>query len=275
MKAKAAAEAEAKAKAKAEAEAKVATQREPYTAPSQNAPATTQTATTNSHTRPDNQTKGNGSSQADAKEGEAREKSGKVKYTSILEFGYTATTKHLNAISAFDRMIGVNYIGGCKFGKMLFLGVGAGVEYNMKHTAINYSNISYTQLGLGLGERLSFGAIQLSKVDIPVYLHFRANLSKGEKVRPYIALSAGAHLSPLKDIYFFTNSHKLALYQMGLLGKVSLGVDFHINNSSTMFVGVGYRIDNRWGAGIVGGGKKVYTEKFWVNGLSVNLGFTF
>lgn len=133
-----------------------------------------------------------------------------------LSYGY-------NRVSDF---IGLNYIGGYRFNHLFFLGIGTGVDFAL-----------FTPI---MEEK--FANCMPTRVNIPVYFNFRTNfLNKAWS--PYISVSAGARISPaIQEAEGYTYN------QSGLLGDISFGVERRLGEKSSLYLGVGYRIESFIGA---------------------------
>ena len=87
--------------------------------------------------------------------------------------------------------IGIEYIGGKRFNRAIFLGFGSGVVLNTHRNGgkwvngKNYSYLDYNQSAKSLG---------LCAVSIPLYANFRLYMSS-RKCQPYISLSTGFRFS--------------------------------------------------------------------------------
>ena len=129
-----------------------------------------------------------------------------------LSYGY-------NRVSDF---IGLNYIGGYRFNHLFFLGVGAGVDFALFTPQMEQK----------------YAGTKPTRVNIPVYLNFRTNfLDKAWS--PYISVSAGARISPaIQETEGYTYN------QSGALGDISFGVERNIGKKSSIYFGVGYRIES-------------------------------
>lgn len=129
-----------------------------------------------------------------------------------LSYGY-------NCVSDF---IGVNYIGGYRFNHLFFLGIGAGVDFALFTPTME--------------ER--FANCKPTRINIPVYVNFRTNfLNKAWS--PYLSISAGARISPI-----MINTNGFAYNQSGWLGGISFGLERNIGKRSSLYFGVGYRIES-------------------------------
>lgn len=129
-----------------------------------------------------------------------------------LSYGY-------NRVSDF---IGLSYIGGYRFNHLFFLGIGTGVDFALFTPQMEQK----------------FAGTKPTRVNIPVYLNFRTNfLDKAWS--PYISVSAGARISPaVQELDEYTYN------QSGVLGDVSFGVERNIGKKSSIYFGVGYRIES-------------------------------
>ena len=133
-----------------------------------------------------------------------------------LSYGY-------NRVSDF---IGLNYIGGYRFNHLFFLGLGVGADFALFTPQMEqkYANAKPT------------------RVNIPVYLNFRTNFSD-KAWSPYISVSTGARISPvMQELNEYTYN------QSGLLGDISFGVERRLGEKSSLYLGVGYRIESFIGA---------------------------
>ena len=129
-----------------------------------------------------------------------------------LSYGY-------NRVSDF---IGLNYIGGYRFNHLFFLGIGTGVDFAL-----------FTPI---MEEK--FANCMPTRVNIPVYFNFRTNfLNKAWS--PYISVSAGARISPISQ-----KRNGYTYNQSGLLGDISFGIERRLGQRSSLYLGVGYRIES-------------------------------
>ncbi len=200
----------------------------------------------------------------------------KNRFGQMLEFGFMATARDIQNIEALDMAVSLNYAIGCNFNNMVFLGVGTGIIWNIDGGMQEMD----VQGGPSGGSSsyypdMEIGALPLAKFSVPAYLHFKVNMSRDTKVAPYFALTAGAEIAPIREEYNPTPNHRLSYNQMSIFGKASLGVNFRIGDKSAMYIGIGYRIDNRYGARLFSGDPDVYAVRYWVHGLTANLGFLF
>lgn len=118
--------------------------------------------------------------------------------------------------------LGVNYIGGYRFNHLFFLGLGVGADFALFTPQMEqkYANAKPT------------------RVNIPVYLNFRTNFSD-KAWSPYISVSAGARISPaVQELDEYTYN------QSGVLGDVSFGVERRLGQKSSLYLGIGYRIES-------------------------------
>ena len=148
---------------------------------------------------------------------EAKTRANKGYYQYInLSYGY-------NCVSDF---VGVDYIGGYRFNHLFFLGIGTGVDFAL-----------FTPI---MEEK--FAICKPTRVNIPVYFNFRTNfLNKAWS--PYISVSAGARISPVMQ-----ELNRYTYNQSGVLGDVSFGVERRLGQKSSLYLGVGYRIESFLGA---------------------------
>ena len=129
-----------------------------------------------------------------------------------LSYGY-------NRVSDF---IGLNYIGGYRFNHLFFLGLGVGADFALFTPQMEQK----------------YASVKPTRVNIPIYLNFRTNfLDKAWS--PYISISAGARISPAMQEEYGYNYN-----QSGVLGDVSFGVERRLGQRSSLYLGVGYRIES-------------------------------
>ena len=162
-----------------------------------------------------------------------------------LSYGY-------NCVSDF---FGVNYIGGYRFNHLFFLGLGTGVDFAL-----------FTPI---MEEK--FANCKPTLVNIPVYVNFRTNfLNKAWS--PYLSISAGARISPKKietESYFYNQS--------GVLGDISFGMERSLGKKSSLYFGIGYRIESFLYATMAG----FYEFQFiqfkngFVHGFNAHIGVSF
>jgi hypothetical protein len=150
-------------------------------------------------------------------------KSGYEQYVSLgynLEFCYFAHSATLN------------YIGGYRFNKNLFLGLGAGLSVNGQSDGPGgiyyngYEVVKYTT---------SYGYNSL--ISIPLFAHFRADFARQHRWNPYIALSVGAELAT-KPISVTTDSgiysHNGHLY----VGELAVGANCRLKGNMGIYFGL-------------------------------------
>ena len=122
--------------------------------------------------------------------------------------------------------LGVNYIGGYRFNHLFFLGLGVGADFALFTPQMEQK----------------YASVKPTRVNIPIYLNFRTNFSD-KAWSPYISVSAGARISPaMQELYKYTYN------QSGVLGDVSFGVERRLGQKSSLYLGIGYRIESFLGA---------------------------
>lgn len=155
--------------------------------------------------------------------------------------------------------VNVNYIGGYRFNKNIFLGLGTGISLNDQNgNYYEYKNISASSTELGY----NITYFPHSGLSIPIYLHFRTDFGKGNRSwNPYISLSAGYHMSiaPIGSAVpgdFWEDWNKITAdmpeYQEitntsngGLMGEVNFGMNCRLNEKMGMYFGIGFRAESR------------------------------
>ncbi len=208
-----AAQKEAEAKAKAEEQARIAAQKE---------------AEVHARIAAQKEAKAKAKAEEQArivaqKEVEAKASANKGYYQYInLSYGY-------NRVSDF---IGLNYIGGYRFNHLFFLGIGVGADFALFTPQMEQK----------------YAYAKPTRVNIPVYLNFRTNFSD-KAWSPYISVSAGARISPvMQELNEYTYNKKYTYNQSGVLGDVSFGVERRLGQKSSLYLGIGYRIESFLGA---------------------------
>lgn len=201
----------------------------------------------------------------------------KNRFGQIIELGYFATSKSIQNLEAFDQGATLYYSLGGSFNNIVFLGVGTGLVWNIDGgmSAQNTPNYNYGGSYSSYYPSKEIGPLPLASFSIPAFLHLKVNMVRDSKVAPYIALMGGAEFSPMKETYNPTSIHSLEYNQTSVFGRVSLGLNFRIGKKASMYLGVGYRIDNRWGCHLQEGESYVYTSRYNVHGFTANLGFGF
>lgn len=153
----------------------------------------------------------------------------------------------------------INYIGGYRFNKNIFLGLGIGINVNDDNGNINWSTI-YKQGG---DNTICYDIQYLphSFISIPLYLNFRVDFGKMQKSwNPYMSLSAGYHMSiaPIgsalpgdfwtlwdqiqsfdeyKSIVHTTNS--------GIMADINFGINHKLNKNLGLYYGLGFKVETR------------------------------
>ncbi len=200
----------------------------------------------------------------------------KNRFGQVVEFGYFATTKNMSNIQRFDSAATLYYaLGGSFVNNAIFFGVGTGIVYNFA----GLSKLSEPVYGGGSSSGYPYeniGVLPLADLAIPAYLYFKANMVPKAKVSPFISLMGGAEIAPQSKTLKFRYGRTLSnLYQTPIFGRVQLGLSIRLSNRGAMYIGVGYRIDHRWGAYTKDGDSEVHPEYKNVSGFTANLGFTF
>ena len=167
--------------------------------------------------------------------------------------------QYVNLSYGYNRVcdfIGLNYIGGYRFNHLFFLGLGVGADFALFTPPMEqkYANAKPT------------------RVNIPVYLNFRTNFSD-KAWSPYISVSAGARISPvMQELNGYTYN------QSGLLGDISFGVERRLREKSSLYLGVGYRIESFIGTIPVyywGSIEDFQFETGVLHGFNVHIGVSF
>ena len=200
-----------------------------------------------------------------------------------------------------------NYIGGYRFNKNIFLGLGTGLNLNGGQD--DWSEFYYNNYG-GYNDYYDYYNASLYLLSIPAYLHFRVDWGKrATKWNFYSAFSTGAQFgvyepysrfernylnnSPLTESWFYSNGHGHQLYDMYRFnGEILFGLDFGANyrltDKMSLYMGVGIKYgmrtssitihscqdcDNDWGVG----GPDLYDMGFGnsIPSIKVTIGLSF
>ena len=202
---------EEKAKAKAEEEARIAAQKEAETK-----------AKAEEQARIVAQKEAEAKSKAEEQARIVAEREAKTRQYTRASKGYD---QYINLSYGYNRVsdfIELNYIGGYRFNHLFFLGIGTGVDFAL-----------FTPI---MEEK--FANCMPTRVNIPVYFNFRTNfLNKAWS--PYISVSAGARISPISQ-----KRNGYTYNQSGFLGDISFGIERRLGQRSSLYLGVGYRIES-------------------------------
>lgn len=155
--------------------------------------------------------------------------------------------------------VNVNYIGGYRFNKNIFLGLGTGISINDQNGNY-YEHKTTSASGTELGYDITY--FPHSFMSIPIYLHFRTDFGKGNRSwNPYISLSAGYHMSiaPIGSAVpgdFWEDWYKITgdmpeyreitnTSNGGLMGEANFGMNCRLNEKMGMYFGIGFRAESR------------------------------
>lgn len=133
-----------------------------------------------------------------------------ARYEQSIEVGYSM---HMAASTISH--VGLNYIGGLRAGKTIFVGLGVGAEYNL-HSIDNATVVSG---GLD-GSNGSDLVMAPSAISVPVFLHLRTYI--GAKSRLFFALSAGGKLFGKNTFEY--NSKSYNYHTNGIFGDAGVGL---------------------------------------------------
>ena len=147
--------------------------------------------------------------------------------------------------------LGINYIGGYRFNPYIFLGVGTGLNFSLGTPDASKLNLSFCKPTI---------------VNVPIYLHFKANFTKSNW-SPYVSVSAGGRIPSMVQ-----RAARYKYNQSGFLGDITLGVDRKITEKLSLYLGIGYKIESflyiQKSATIVPGNK-------FLHGFNIHLGLSF
>ncbi len=174
-------------------------------------------------------------------------------YEQSVDLSYSLLTDNNTALD-------INYIGGYRFNNTFFLGLGAGLEYNLTSGTVQSSE-GYTSLG----------ALPLPALNIPIYAHFRVYFMKS-RVTPFIALSAGGRFSTSREFDIAAGPVKYGT--CGALAFAAIGVNYRLDADKSLYLTIGG-----------GGATSPYLRETSIAtatvtnefefGLKANIGFTF
>lgn len=92
---------------------------------------------------------------------------------------------------AYTNYVGINYIGGCRFSNLFFLGAGIGININFySETSQGHSSNDYREGRFDAYDNL---------ISIPLYLHTRLYFTD-TRCQPFFAFSIGGHLTGSKKV---------------------------------------------------------------------------
>lgn len=154
----------------------------------------------------------------------------------------------------------LNYIGGYRFNKNLFLGLGTGINLNTGQDEWWYYYADY---------RMDYGNMSLPLITVPIFVNFRVDWGKRlSRLNFYSSFSAGAQVAVCEPYERFQNNHQYlwrndsttpsgppsgphneVLEFARKNSEVSCGFDvganYRLTNKLSMHAGVGYRFGLR------------------------------
>ena len=174
----------------------------------------------------------------------AYDESKKMKYGQYVEVGYRLTLLNLLHTTSF------NYIGGIRFNKYLFLGVGTGININYGYSYTSWDNYNGCIMPYRWYDYEIDTDGAISRVSIPLYLHFRTDFAFGKRWNPYAAVSFGGEFSTKhikKYDYYYTYIDRLNY----LTTDFAIGANYKINKKLQLHFGAslgiaadGFRFNN-------------------------------
>lgn len=176
-----------------------------------------------------------------------------------------------------DISLDLNYIGGWRFNRMFYAGLGTGVYFNvLDHGSSHPDNWNHE--------------LDMQTVNIPLYAHGKIYFTQ-KKYMPFIGLSIGGTFSTPKhgiaayriskhnpltgnyegeEIYYTQFSY----YTHQLLVNPMVGVDYRINADMDLYVSIGYRGTTRPYVANMTKSSITIEDKF-IGALDLHIGFTF
>lgn len=227
---------------------------------------------------------------------------------SEIKSGYESYIQIGNTINMTDGtgggyMVGLHYIGGYRFNKSIFLGLGIGLDF----AVISYDDWYYRTIS----DKTFISSIRYGKplLTIPLFLNFRYDIRKERWLwNPYISTSVGYQIASSRNERFLVDSEPLrggiwstssdVIYEVddantkfwngGFLCDVSVGINRRITKGRSIYMGLGYKLYtgkydkyNAMTSGWYGQTYKTfvcYTDKLHIctnHALSVVLGVSF
>ncbi len=123
--------------------------------------------------------------------------------------------------------MGVTYTAGYRLSNLLYVGGGAGLDYNMGAGAESrVSGFAYTE-----------SALNSFVVSVPIYAYFRANFLN-RRCSPFFALAAGGRISGKQTMHLDLLDAKYGT--SSLFANTQLGVNFRTTTSSSVYCAVGF-----------------------------------
>ena len=164
-------------------------------------------------------------------------------------------------------LIGLNYIGGCRFNHYVYLGVGTGVDistysngtpvvcWNQNEGFLYYYEVKDMPNGEYLQE---YTALPMPKMAVPLYLHLRIYFMK-TKWAPFLALSGGVRISASKKLEVY-NANNYG-YTGNLLSKYKYGA---VTGMVEAMPGVNYQHSKKFGLNFqIGVAARSYRKFEW------------
>ena len=190
--------------------------------------------------------------------------------------------------------INFNYIGGFRFNRHLFVGVGTGLDFgagfNFKPYVVEDS--SYIYIDPTGAEGYGADALPIQKLSIPLYAHFKVYFMK-TRLAPFLAFSGGVRFSAPKKLEVYEHDEKN--YSWSRFGdyirtekygavtgmfEVLPGVSYQFNDKYTFNFQFGYatRSGHKWYNSWYNSlyNKDDYSiKRTWCHGFTMRLGFVF
>lgn len=167
-----------------------------------------------------------------------------VEQPSKMKFGQHVSVGYSFVAGPKSQVGGLNYIAGLQFNKYLYLGIGTGVNINSDGPWGPNVNRSYYN---------TYGA--MSRISIPVFLHFRTDFAFGKRWNPYAAISLGGEFSTQaigQEGYLYDNNRKFIAYGKVIdhchyvTTNIAIGANCKINKKLSLYFGInaGFDFDN-------------------------------
>ena len=157
--------------------------------------------------------------------------------------------------------MGISYIGGYHFNSLTYLGLGVGVNYNIK------GGPSYRDVLSPSGD----DALSPSMMSVPVFAYFKANFINKPK-SPFFAVAAGASLSKSQTLYL--NLCEVTYGNNSVFVNPQLGFDIRTTTKTSLSLSVGYQCFTAPVCREYTGYNAKINSAF-ISGLDFHLSFTF
>lgn len=174
-------------------------------------------------------------------------------YEKSIEIGYAIGVGEYN-----NDILNLSMINGYRFNNTFYAGIGVGVGYSDVLNGVDISTEGVTT------EYRTDGIL------IPIYAHLKVNLSKDNKISPFLSLNAG--------YTFDVNAHLKDA--PGLYVQPNFGVDFKITDKTAIYGLVGLNLQHfdysyTRNVGTTGSDWDITTKSEMFKAIEIKVGFKF